>query len=140
MPKQSHLSAHHSEDSRADLLREGIEKLIVTRQFHPGDRLPSERDLAEEFGVSRTVVREAVHSLVARNLLEVKPGSGIVVRLPSRQTVIQLVVPFSLSGFTTRPARVGCSKCRCGDCCLARYHSKPIRPTPFRAWNDLRSC
>jgi GntR family transcriptional regulator, transcriptional repressor for pyruvate dehydrogenase complex len=75
-------------------VRGSVEDLIATRQLRPGDRLPSERDLAEEFKVSRTVVREAVHRLVARGMLEVKPGSGIVVRLPSRQTVIQSLATF----------------------------------------------
>jgi GntR family transcriptional repressor for pyruvate dehydrogenase complex len=73
---------------------ESLERLITERHLRPGDRLPSERVLAEEFGVSRTVVREAVHRLVARSLLEVKPGSGIVVRLPSRQAVVQSVATF----------------------------------------------
>jgi GntR family transcriptional regulator, transcriptional repressor for pyruvate dehydrogenase complex len=81
-------------DSRAETVRSGIERLIVERQLRPGDRLPSERELADDFGVSRTLVREAVHSLVARTLLEVKPGSGIVVRLPSRQSVVQSVATF----------------------------------------------
>lgn len=85
-------------DSRAEQVRIGIEKLIVERELHPGDRLPSERELAEDFRVSRTLVREAVHSLVARTLLEVKPGSGIVVRLPSRQSVVQSVATFVQMG------------------------------------------
>lgn len=87
-------SAKPTSDSRAEQVREAIEKLIVKRHLKPGDRLPSERDLAQEFRVSRTVVREAVHRLVARGLLEVRPGSGIAVRLPSRQTVIQSVATF----------------------------------------------
>jgi GntR family transcriptional regulator, transcriptional repressor for pyruvate dehydrogenase complex len=98
MPKRTRVPVKITTDSRADTVLEGIEKLITARQLHPGDRLPSERDLAEEFGVSRTLVREAVHSLVARGLLEVKPGSGIVIRLPSRQTVIQSVATFFQMG------------------------------------------
>ena len=41
-------------------------KEIVSRRFQPGDRLPSERELGEQFGVSRTVVREAVKALTAK--------------------------------------------------------------------------
>lgn len=66
-----------------------IEQLIVEGQLQPGDRLPPERDLARQFGVSRTVVREAVRALVAKSLLEVQPGSGTVVRSPTPQTVAQ---------------------------------------------------
>jgi GntR family transcriptional regulator, transcriptional repressor for pyruvate dehydrogenase complex len=64
-----------------------LETMIVESRLQPGDRLPSERDLAVEFGVSRTVVREAVRSLVAKNLLEVNPGSGTLVRRPSMESV-----------------------------------------------------
>jgi GntR family transcriptional regulator, transcriptional repressor for pyruvate dehydrogenase complex len=64
-----------------------LETMIVENRLQPGDRLPSERDLALEFGVSRTVVREAVRALVAKNLLEVNPGSGTLVRRPSMESV-----------------------------------------------------
>ncbi|MBX2999925.1 MAG: FadR family transcriptional regulator [Caldilineaceae bacterium] len=64
-----------------------LETMIMENRLQPGDRLPSERDLAMEFGVSRTVVREAVRALVAKNLLEVLPGSGTLVRRPSMESV-----------------------------------------------------
>jgi len=44
-----------------------------------GSRLPSERDLAEEFGVSRPTVREAMIALEIRGLVDARPGSGIYV-------------------------------------------------------------
>ncbi|MCX8711225.1 GntR family transcriptional regulator [Gilliamella sp. B3464] len=48
-----------------------------------GDRLPPERDIAEAFGVSRTVVREALIMLELENLVTVKKGSGVyVIGLP----------------------------------------------------------
>ncbi|MHB1133186.1 MAG: FadR/GntR family transcriptional regulator [Chloroflexota bacterium] len=62
-----------------------IEAMIVQRHFQSGDRLPSERELSEQFGVSRTVVREAVRALVAKNLLEVRPGSGTVICTPTSE-------------------------------------------------------
>jgi len=43
---------------------------IAEGRLSPGDRLPSERDLGQQFGVSRTVVREAVRSLIAKGLIE----------------------------------------------------------------------
>jgi len=59
---------------------------IASGQLSPGDRLPSERDLGEQFGVSRTVVREAVRGLQARGVLKVRPGRGAeVVALPASQ-------------------------------------------------------
>ena len=50
---------------------------ILSRRLQVGDRLPSERELGEQFGVSRTVVREAVRALVAKGLIEVRSGSGL---------------------------------------------------------------
>lgn len=57
-----------------------IEGLIVGESLFPGDRLPSERKLAEQLGISRTVVREAIRLLSVRGLVEVKPGCGTFVR------------------------------------------------------------
>lgn len=83
---------------RADTLSvsvtERLERLIHERHLQPGDRMPSERELSLQFGVSRTVIREAVRSLVARGLLEVHPGSGTLIKAPTAQTVVQSVVSF----------------------------------------------
>jgi GntR family transcriptional repressor for pyruvate dehydrogenase complex len=49
----------------------------------PGDRLPTEPRLAEAHGVSRTVVREAVHQLRSRGLLVSRQGSGVYVAPPA---------------------------------------------------------
>jgi GntR family hexuronate regulon transcriptional repressor len=57
-----------------------IERAIAEGQYHPGHRLASERDLAEEFGVSRPTVRRAVIALEMRGLLEARQGSGVYVR------------------------------------------------------------
>ena len=45
-------------------------------ELRPGDKLPPERELAEQFGVSRTAVREAVKALHEKGLIEVQPGKG----------------------------------------------------------------
>jgi GntR family transcriptional repressor for pyruvate dehydrogenase complex len=70
-----------------------IQRVIVSGQLEPGMRLLPERELAEELGVSRTVVREAVRILVAKGLLETKPGVGTIVR---QVTSDQIVEPLSL--------------------------------------------
>jgi GntR family transcriptional regulator, transcriptional repressor for pyruvate dehydrogenase complex len=49
----------------------------------PGDRLPTEQQLAAAHGVSRTVVREAVHQLRSRGLLVSRQGSGVYVAQPA---------------------------------------------------------
>lgn len=57
-----------------------IQGLIIDESLRPGDKLPSERDLAERMRVSRTVIREAVRVLSAQGLVEARPGSGTFVR------------------------------------------------------------
>lgn len=52
---------------------------IVKGEVKPGERLPTERDLASQFQVSRTVVRDAIKTLAGRNILHVKHGKGIFV-------------------------------------------------------------
>lgn len=48
---------------------------IATRSIEAGERLPSERELAEQFGVSRATLREALRALEALGLLEIRPGA-----------------------------------------------------------------
>jgi GntR family transcriptional regulator, transcriptional repressor for pyruvate dehydrogenase complex len=55
-------------------------ELISSGVWKPDYRLPPERELSESFGVSRTVVREAVKALEARGVLESATGSGVSVR------------------------------------------------------------
>lgn len=56
-----------------------LKLLLTSRTYKIGDRLPPERDIAETFGVSRTVVREALIMLELENLVTVKKGSGVYV-------------------------------------------------------------
>jgi GntR family transcriptional repressor for pyruvate dehydrogenase complex len=57
-----------------------ISRMIRDGSLKPGDRLPPERQLAEEFGVSRPAVREALTALGMMGLVEVRPGEGTFVR------------------------------------------------------------
>ena len=56
-----------------------IQEQIRSGRLAPGERLPSERALSEALGVSRPTVREAVQSLAAMNILDVRHGAGIFV-------------------------------------------------------------
>jgi len=56
-----------------------IEKLILRGILRPGERLPSERELAERLGVSRPSLREAVAELQDKGLLSTRAGAGIFV-------------------------------------------------------------
>jgi GntR family transcriptional repressor for pyruvate dehydrogenase complex len=58
---------------------EQIQRRILAGELKVGDHLPPERDLAEQFQVSRTAVREAVKMLTEKGLVEVRPGRGTFV-------------------------------------------------------------
>src|SRR6267154_1898682 len=56
-----------------------VEESIHKGAMKPGDQLPPERELAQQFGVSRTAVREAVKALHEKGLVEAYPGRGTFV-------------------------------------------------------------
>jgi GntR family transcriptional regulator, transcriptional repressor for pyruvate dehydrogenase complex len=64
---------------RSEEIRRQIEDAIKRGDFGPGERLPSERELVETFGVSRVSVREAIRSLEAIGLVRVYQGRGAFV-------------------------------------------------------------
>lgn len=63
-----------------------IEESIRKRRLKPGDRLPAERELAQQFGVSRTAVREAVKTLCEKGLVEAYSGRGTFVTSSKSQS------------------------------------------------------
>ena len=58
---------------------EQIEESIREGRLKPGDQLPAERELAQQFGVSRTAVREAMKTLCEKGLVEAYSGRGTFV-------------------------------------------------------------
>jgi DNA-binding FadR family transcriptional regulator len=60
-------------------IAEQLRKLITSGEFKPGSRLPAERDLAKQLGVSRPSVREALIALEVEGWVEVRTGSGVYV-------------------------------------------------------------
>lgn len=60
-------------------VREHVVAMIVAGKLMPGDALPAERELATALGVSRPVVREAIRSLEAVNVVESRRGAGTYV-------------------------------------------------------------
>ncbi|TDW81775.1 MULTISPECIES: FadR/GntR family transcriptional regulator [Kribbella] len=69
----------------ADQIVEDLKRRILSGGIAPGEKLPGENSLVEEFGVSRTVVREAVSRLQAAGLVETFQGRGsFVLEVPER--------------------------------------------------------
>ena len=81
----------------ADEIIETLRQEIATRRLPHGERLPSEKDLSERFGVSQPTVREAIRALETLGLVEVLHGNGSFVRsqgdyalASALQTLLQL--------------------------------------------------
>lgn len=65
--------------SLPDRLSIEIEKLIMDGELAVGDKLPAERVLAESLGVSRVSIRQALHELQMRGMIDRRPGRGTIV-------------------------------------------------------------
>ena len=63
-------------------IAEQLRSLMAGGEFRPGSRLPAERDLARQLGVSRPSVREALIALEVEGVVDVRTGSGIYVVQP----------------------------------------------------------
>src|SRR5258708_6872545 len=75
-----------------------IEQSIREGKLKPGDQLPAERELAQEFGVSRTAVREAVKTLSEKGLVEAYSGRGTFVSTGKSQAIRHSLNSFLKSG------------------------------------------
>lgn len=90
---------HPPETERQASLSDGVERAleerIISRKWPVGFRLPSEGKLCEEFGVSRTAVREALRELRGRGLVETLNGSGSYVAAGKLETVSRAITAYS---------------------------------------------
>jgi DNA-binding FadR family transcriptional regulator len=66
---------------------EQLEAHILRGPLEAGSRLPSEKELGKQFGVSRNAIREALKSLEARGLIRVENGRGAFATAPTSDTV-----------------------------------------------------
>ena len=73
-------------------IAEQLRALIAQGEFDTGARLPAERDLAREFGVSRPSVREALIALEVEGWVEVRTGSGVYVQDRSHRKAAPVAV------------------------------------------------
>lgn len=76
---------------------EQILQLIADEGYGPGAKLPGERELAEQFGVSRVTVREAEVALQAQGKLVIKTGSGVFVCGVAAPHALPTVSPFEVT-------------------------------------------
>lgn len=69
----------------AEQMAGSIQALILSGELESGVALPTEPELAEQFGVSRAVVRDATRILMAQGLVEVRQGAGVFVTPPQNE-------------------------------------------------------
>ena len=85
-------SAEPQRDARAaDELFEALSAKIYSGELREGDALPPEREIVRQYGVSRTVVREAVLSLANKGLVQARPRYRPVVSRPSYDTAFEAI-------------------------------------------------
>jgi GntR family transcriptional repressor for pyruvate dehydrogenase complex len=79
------------ETVRRDKVYEGVAKQIerlILKRLQPGDKLPSERELAETLRVSRSSIRDAIRSLELMGMVEPRQGAGTIVREISSESLV----------------------------------------------------
>ena len=76
---------HFKKGSATDRVSEQILQWIASGTYRPGDRLPSEPQISQMVGVSRTPIREAMRLLSSQGLVEIRRGSGTYVTHPPKE-------------------------------------------------------
>ncbi len=83
-----------SVNARQDVVSQVVEQfkeLLINGSLRPGDRIPPEPVLCEQLGVSRTAVREAIRTLSAVGLVEVRRGNGTFIATAPQEAPLQLL-------------------------------------------------
>jgi len=81
-------------------------QLIHKQGFEPGDKLPSEREMSEMFGMSRGALREALIRLDTLRIIDARPKSGIYLRAGSGEPSIEAMVLFAEADAPLAPDEV----------------------------------
>ena len=82
--------------SSSEIVYKTISENLMTHQWLPGTKIPSENQLAQELGVSRMSVREALEKLVALNVITKKQGEGTFVKELSPSVYMNNLLPMIL--------------------------------------------
>lgn len=82
-------------NKRYRLVIEAIRKYIIDQRLRPGDRLPTESELAEALQVGRSSIREAIKSLEVLGVIETRAGEGMFVRSFNYDSILENL-PYSI--------------------------------------------
>jgi GntR family transcriptional regulator, transcriptional repressor for pyruvate dehydrogenase complex len=79
--------------SRPQQVAEAIKSWVVEQGMRPGDKLPSEPELIERFGMAKSTIREAVRILEAQGLVKSRtgPGGGVFIHAVSEERATALL-------------------------------------------------
>jgi GntR family transcriptional regulator, transcriptional repressor for pyruvate dehydrogenase complex len=94
------MTNHDSEDlpsriaNLADAIFDDLQGKILRGEFHPGEKLLGERELAAEYGTNRNTLREAVRKLEQAHMVTVRHGRGVIVRDFRRTGTLELLSPY----------------------------------------------
>jgi len=120
---------------------------ILLGQMAPGEKLPSESAIVGEYGVSRTVVREALSKLQAAGLVETRHGVGTFVLARDQRQGLHLnhdtavsvrgILELRLGLETQAPPwpRCAAARCSCSTCARPSTTTRPRWPTTTAASN-----
>jgi DNA-binding GntR family transcriptional regulator len=89
--KSLHAGARQRRAWRHETLAADLRRRLAAREIMVGDGLPTERAMAEEYGVSRATVREALRALEAQGMIRRRQGSGTVVTAEAPQRFLQSI-------------------------------------------------
>ena len=87
MESEIRFSPIASREQISKVITDQIENAIFEKKYLPGSKLPSENEMCEQFGVSRTSVREALGALEAQGIIKIIKGKGMFVNELSSETV-----------------------------------------------------
>lgn len=83
-----HDSRHPKRTPLTAQVMENVKNYIVDNDLRPGDRLPTEKEMVAELGISRNILREGLKSLEALGLIDIRVGDGTYVREFDYATVL----------------------------------------------------
>src|SRR5205085_12572755 len=91
-------------DTKIDEVAAALKDRIERGAYAAGQRLPSEREITDEFQVSRATVRGALLRLQAENIIDIVPRGGAFVRSPSTKVLVGPASPNIASGLELKRA------------------------------------
>src|SRR6478752_6063816 len=113
-----------------------VRDALFARELRPGDFLGTEKDLAGRFGVSRIVARDALRTLEAQGIVDIKVGSGGGARIAqgnARLFAEALAVQLDLAGVSVSEIMDAQRAIECLAAELAAIHSTPADHARLRA-------